>query len=246
LKAKRERLDKRLVAQGLAPTRERAQAYIIAGKVRVDGEIVTKAGQAVAPEQAIELIEPDHPYVSRGGLKLAHALDHFAINPNGMVAIDIGASTGGFTDVLLQRGARKVFAIDSGTNQLDWRLRSDARVVVMEQTNARYLEAQALGEPCDLAVVDVSFISLTLLLLPIAAVLGAQKPIVCLVKPQFEVGKGEVGKGGIVRDPALRQAAVDKVRTFAREHGFAVGAAIESPIQGTTGNVEYLLLLHTP
>jgi 23S rRNA (cytidine1920-2'-O)/16S rRNA (cytidine1409-2'-O)-methyltransferase len=175
-------------------------------------------------------------------------LDHFAIDPAGKVALDIGASTGGFTDVLLRRGAARVYAIDVGYGQLDWSLRQDPRVVVLERTNVRAMDLALVPEPCDLAVIDVSFISLTLVLPRIAELLGApgHKPIVALVKPQFEVGREQVGKGGVVRDEEARRGAIDKVVTWARAQGFTAGDAVESPITGPAGNVEYLLLLHSP
>ncbi len=243
--AARERLDKVLVDRGLAPTRARAQSLILAGKVTVRGEVVTKAGQAVAAEDEVALREEDHPYVSRGALKLVKGLDTFAIDPAGKVALDIGASTGGFTDVLLRRGASRVYAIDVGYGQLAWQLRQDPRVVVLERQNVRAMDLALVPEPCDLAVIDVSFISLTLVLPRVAELLQAPagKPIIALVKPQFEVGRAQVGKGGVVRDEAARRGAIDKVVTWARAHGFEAGEAVESPITGPAGNVEYLLLL---
>ncbi|HUQ03441.1 MAG TPA: TlyA family RNA methyltransferase [Kofleriaceae bacterium] len=247
--AARERLDKVLVDRGLAPTRARAQSLILAGKVTVRGEVVTKAGQGVLDGDEVALREEDHPYVSRGALKLVKGLDHFGIDPAGKVALDIGASTGGFTDVLLRRGAARVYAIDVGYGQLAWQLRQDPRVVVLERENVRSLDPALVPEPCDLAVTDVSFISLTLVLPHIATLLRppAGKPIVVLVKPQFEVGREQVGKGGVVRDEATRRGAIDKVAGWARQNGFEVcGDAVESPITGPAGNVEYLLLLRSP
>jgi 23S rRNA (cytidine1920-2'-O)/16S rRNA (cytidine1409-2'-O)-methyltransferase len=243
----RERLDKVLVDRGLAPSRERARALILAGKVTVAGEPVNKAGQPVAADADIALREADHPYVSRGALKLIQGLDAFALSVEGAVALDIGASTGGFTDVLLRRGAHRVYAIDVGYGQLAWSLRQDPRVVVLERSNVRELPAEQVPEPADLAVIDVSFISLTLVLPHVARLLRSPvgKPIVALVKPQFEVGRELVGKGGVVRDPEARLGAIAKVRSWAGEHGFAPGAVVESPITGPAGNVEYLLLLHT-
>ena len=247
--AARERLDKVLVDRGLAPTRARAQSLILAGKVTVRGAVVTKAGHGVIDGDAVELREDDHPYVSRGALKLVKGLDTFGIDPAGKVALDIGASTGGFTDVLLRRGAARVYAIDVGYGQLAWQLRQDARVVVLERQNVRAMELSLVPEACDLAVIDVSFISLTLVLPRIAELLRppAGKPIVALVKPQFEVGREQVGKGGVVRDEAARRGAIDKVADWARGNGFAVGGdAVESPITGPAGNLEYLLLLRSP
>ncbi len=244
----KERLDKVLVDRGLAPTRARAQSLILAGKVTVDGEVTTKAGLAVANGAAVALRESDHPYVSRGGLKLVQGLDSFRIDPTGWVALDIGASTGGFTDVLLRRGASRVYAIDVGYGQLAWSLRQDSRVVVLERQNVRAMDLALVPEPCDLAVIDVAFISLTLVLPRVAELLRAPagKPIVALVKPQFEVGREQVGKGGVVRDEAARHGAIEKVTTWARERGFGVGDVVESPITGPAGNIEYLLHLRSP
>jgi 23S rRNA (cytidine1920-2'-O)/16S rRNA (cytidine1409-2'-O)-methyltransferase len=186
--------------------------------------------------------------VSRGALKLEPALDQFQIDPAGLVAIDVGASTGGFTDLLLRRGAARVYAVDVGYGQLAWSLRSDPRVVVLERENIRHLDPARIPEPCDLAVIDVSFISLTLVLPVVASLMlpPGGKPILCLVKPQFEVGREQVGKGGVVRDPDVRAGALDKIRAFAAERGFEVGPAIDSPIAGPAGNLEFLLLLRTP
>jgi 23S rRNA (cytidine1920-2'-O)/16S rRNA (cytidine1409-2'-O)-methyltransferase len=243
----RERLDQVLLARGLAPSRERARALILAGKVLVNGQPATKAGAPVAEGAEVVLREDDHPYVSRGALKLVKGLDSFAIDPAGATALDIGASTGGFTDVLLRRGAARVYAIDVGYGQLAWSIRQDARVVVLERENVRTIELEKVPEPCDLAVIDVSFISLTLVLPRVAELLrGGGKPIIALVKPQFEVGRGNVGKGGVVRDEEARLATIEKIRAWAAEHGFATGDAVESPITGPAGNVEYLLLLRTP
>jgi len=243
----RERLDKLVVDRGLAPSRERARALILAGNVEVSGQVVTKAGAQVDAGAAVALRAPDHPYVSRGGLKLAHGLDAFAIDPRDLTALDIGASTGGFTDVLLQRGAVRVYAIDVGYGQLAWSIRQDPRVVVLERENVRSIDVAKVPEPCDLAVIDVSFISLTLVLARVAELLRppAGKPIVALVKPQFEAGRDQVGAGGVVRDPAVRLACVDKVKAWATAHGFVAGDVVESPITGPAGNVEYLLLLRT-
>ena len=245
---KRERLDKLLVDRGLAPSRERARALILAGQVEVGGLPADKAGAQVDPGVEIRLREPDHPYVSRGALKLEAALDTFAIDPTGAVALDVGASTGGFTDLLLRRGAARVYASDVGYGQLAWSLRSDPRVVVLERENVRHLASEKIPEPADLAVIDVSFISLELVLPKVAELMRPPpgKPIICLVKPQFEVGKGKVGKGGVVRDPQDRAGALGKIRDFAAARGFEVGEAIDSPIAGPAGNLEYLLLLRTP
>jgi 23S rRNA (cytidine1920-2'-O)/16S rRNA (cytidine1409-2'-O)-methyltransferase len=243
----RERLDKLVVDRGLAPTRARAQALILAGKVTVAGQVMTKAGTTVAADAEIGLREDDHPYVSRGALKLVAALDAFAIDPTGAVCLDVGASTGGFTDLLLRRGASKVYAIDVGYGQLAWSLRQDPRVVVLERENVRELDPAKVPEACDLAVIDVSFISLTLVLPRVAELLRppAGKSVIALVKPQFEAGREHVGKGGVVRDPAARQGAIDKVATWALAHGFSVEGQVESPIHGPAGNIETLLHLRT-
>jgi 23S rRNA (cytidine1920-2'-O)/16S rRNA (cytidine1409-2'-O)-methyltransferase len=248
----RDRLDKALVDRGLAPNLERARALILAGKVLVNGEPATKAGHSLDPATAeVALREADHPYVSRGALKLIQGLDAFGVDVAGAVALDIGASTGGFTDVLLRRGAKRVYAIDVGYGQLAWSLRQDPRVVVLERQNVREMELALVPEPADLAVIDVSFISLTSVLPRIVELLQppagapAGKPIVALVKPQFEVSREHVGKGGVVREPAARLAAVEKVRSWAVAHGLTAGDFVESPITGPAGNVEYLLLLRT-
>jgi 23S rRNA (cytidine1920-2'-O)/16S rRNA (cytidine1409-2'-O)-methyltransferase len=241
----KERLDKVLVDLGLAPSRERARALILAGKVEVAGQVADKAGTPVADPAAVRLREEDHPYVSRGALKLVKALDHFAIDPAGMIAVDIGASTGGFTDVLLRRGAAKVYAIDVGYGQLAWSLRQDPRVVCIERENIRHFDRARIADPLDLAVIDTSFISLTLVLPKAVELVGPGKTIVALVKPQFEVGKDDVGKGGVVRDPEKRQGAVEKIRAFAANAGLTVAGVVESPILGPAGNVEYLMCLRT-
>jgi 23S rRNA (cytidine1920-2'-O)/16S rRNA (cytidine1409-2'-O)-methyltransferase len=230
-----------IVDRGLADSREKAQALIMAGEVLVDGQKVTKAGQLVSTDARIEVTAKQR-YVGRGGLKLEGSLRHFGVDVTGLVAADFGSSTGGFTDCLLQAGAARVHAIDVGTGQLDWRLRNDPRVVVHEGVNARYIELTDLGEPVDLAVCDVSFISATLILPAMVRVLKSApgSSVVVLVKPQFEVGKGEVGKGGIVRDPAQHEAACAKIRACAEELGFET-QIMESPITGAEGNKEFLL-----
>ncbi|HEX2685537.1 MAG TPA: TlyA family RNA methyltransferase [Kofleriaceae bacterium] len=243
----RERLDKLLLDRGLVASRERARALIMTGAVLVRGQPQTKPGTLVDLAAEITLRAADHPYVSRGALKLEKGLDSFAIDPAGRTALDIGASTGGFSDVLLRRGAARVYAIDVGYGQLAWPIRQDPRVVVLERHNVRTIELSLVPEPCDLAVIDVSFISLTLVLPRVAELLRPPpgKPIIALVKPQFEVGRALVGKGGVVRDPDVRRSAVDKVRAWAGANGFIAGDDAESPITGPAGNVEYLLLLHT-
>jgi 23S rRNA (cytidine1920-2'-O)/16S rRNA (cytidine1409-2'-O)-methyltransferase len=240
------RLDQLLVDRGLAPSRERARALILAGDVSVDGQPATKAGTAISPEAAVTLRTPDHPWVSRGGLKLIHALDVFGIDPTGMLALDIGASTGGFTDVLLQHGAARVVALDVGHNQIDWKIRSDLRVVVLEGINARYLTPDQL--PTDagefgLVTIDVSFISLRHILPVVPPLLGPGAHVIALVKPQFEAGKGDVGKGGIVRDERIHARVVDEVVEAARQAGLTRRGLEPSPIAGAEGNREFLLHL---
>jgi 23S rRNA (cytidine1920-2'-O)/16S rRNA (cytidine1409-2'-O)-methyltransferase len=237
------RLDALMVARGLVPSRERARALILAGDVLVDGRPITKAGTAIPADAAVELRTPDHPYVGRGGLKLAHALDVFAIDVSGRRALDIGASTGGFTDVLLQRGATQVVALDVGHNQLDWRLRNDPRVVVREGVNARYLTAADLPGPFDVVVIDVAFISLRHIYPVLPDLLAKSADVVALVKPQFEAGRHEVGKGGLVTDPAVHDAVVERSKSEAAAAGLRTIAATASPITGATGNQEFLLHL---
>lgn len=243
----RERLDKLLVDRGLAASRERAAALVMAGNVLVNGQRAAKPGTQIDIASEIALREEDHPYVSRGALKLVKGLEAFGIDPKGMVALDIGASTGGFTDVLLRRDAQRVYAIDVGYGQLAWSLRQDPRVVVIERENVRNMDLSLVPEPADLAVIDVSFISLTLVLPRVAELLRPPvgKPLIVLVKPQFEVGREHVARGGVVREEAARRGAVEKVRTWAADHGFTAHEDVESPITGPAGNVEYLLLLRT-
>jgi 23S rRNA (cytidine1920-2'-O)/16S rRNA (cytidine1409-2'-O)-methyltransferase len=242
------RLDKLLLERGLSTSRERAQALILAGKVLVDGQKIDKAGAGVDGGADIRLLGQDLKYVSRGGLKLEKALDHWRIDVTGKVCLDVGTSTGGFTDCLLQRGAARVIAIDTGHGQIDFRLRQDSRVRLLEKTNARYLTPEQIGEEIELVVMDVSFISATLVL---PAVIAAAFPdpeetrrgrqIVVLVKPQFEAGREQVGKGGIVRDPVVQAAAVEKVRQALIAQGCTRTDDIESPILGGEGNREFLL-----
>ena len=239
----RTRLDVRLVNEGLAVSRERARALILAGRVRVGGEIVSKAGASVPADAQIGVVAPDFPWVGRGGVKLAHALDTFHIDVAGREALDIGASTGGFTDVLLQRGARRVVALDVGHGQLDWRLREDPRVVVLERRNARQLERAWLPAPAGVVTLDVSFISLRLILPALPAVLAPGADIVALVKPQFEAGRNEVGRGGLVKDPAVHDAVLARVTESAASCGLTRLAMTPSPITGATGNQEFLMHL---
>lgn len=238
----KERLDVLLVERGLVETRARARAYIMAGEVTVDGARVDKAGTQISRSAQIELIAP-MPYASRGGYKLAGALEQFSLDVTDQIAADVGACTGGFTDVLLQRGAARVYAIDVGQGQLVWKLRQDERVVVMERTNARYLDA--LPEPVDLAVIDVSFISLKLILPAVRKWLAAAGQVIALIKPQFEAGPESVGKGGIVRDAAVHRAVLEDVLGWVCDQGWRVGGLIQSPIQGADGNVEFLVWLCT-
>jgi len=237
------RIDRLLVERGLASSRERAQRLVMAGDVLVGERPVTKPGTEVPADASVRLRGEEAPFVSRGGEKLAGALDAFGVDVGGETALDVGASTGGFTDCLLQRGARRVIAVDVGYGQLAWRLRQDARVVVLERTNARALAPELLPETPGLATVDVSFISLTLVLPPLAAVLAPEATVLPLVKPQFEVGRGGVGKGGVVRDPAARAAAVARVRAAAEALGFAVRGEAESVLPGPKGNREVFLWL---
>jgi len=244
--SEKQRLDRLMAERGLAPSREKAQALIMAGQVVVGDHTVDKAGRQVAVDADIRIKGDPLPYVSRGGLKLKKALDEFGVDVTGLVAIDVGASTGGFTDCLLQSGALKVFAVDVGYGQLAWKLQQDPRVVSMEKTNIRYLLPEQLDALPELAVIDASFISLSKVL---PATVNLVKPggrIIALIKPQFEVGKGEVGKGGIVRDPAAHERVVDAVRQTAWEMGLIVAGLCESPITGADGNHEFLILLEIP
>ena len=236
------RADQLLVARGLAESRARAQALIMAGQVYLATRRIDKPGQQVPADAALEVKGRDHPWVSRGGLKLVKALDHFAIDPAGLVCLDIGASTGGFTDVLRARGAAKVIAVDVGHGQLAWKLRQDPRVVVLDKTNARHLTAAQLPEPADLVVCDASFIGLeTVLPAPLALTRPGAR-LIALIKPQFEVGKGRVGKGGVVRDPALHEAVCARIEAWlAALHGWRVLGLTESPITGPEGNKEFLI-----
>ncbi|MBI5527090.1 MAG: TlyA family RNA methyltransferase [Deltaproteobacteria bacterium] len=243
---KKERIDALLVGRGLARSRAEAQALLIAGQVVVGGARVEKAGTRIQCDAAIRLTGVRGPFVSRGGVKLAAALDAFGIDVTGRSAIDVGASTGGFTDCLLSRGAHRVFCVDVGRGQLAEKLRADPRVVVRDRFNARKIVPEDLPFACDIAVVDVSFISLRLIIPPLAKCLPPAADVVALVKPQFEVGRGKVGKGGIVRDPALRDEAVSAVEAMAREHRMTVCGKIASPIAGADGNIESLLFLTTP
>ena len=235
------RADQLLVSRGLADSRTRAQALIMAGAVFSGERKIAKAGDMLAEDAALEVRGKDHPWVSRGGIKLDHGLAHFGLDVAGAVALDVGSSTGGFTDVLLSRGAAKVFAVDVGTNQLAWKLRQDPRVVVLEQTNARYLASEQVPEPIDVVVCDASFISLAKVL---EAPLKLARPgakLVALIKPQFEAGRDEVGKGGVVRDPAVHERVCTETKGWIETQGWTVLGVTPSPITGPEGNVEFLL-----
>lgn len=244
--SRRVRIDKLLVDRGLVPSRDRAQRLILAGDVWIGQQRVGKPGDTVANDALVEIRGPDIPYVSRGGLKLAGALDHFGIDAADRLALDVGASTGGFTDVLLQRGARQVYAVDVGYGQFAWSLRRDPRVVLFERTNIRTLPPGTIAELVDLAVIDVSFISLRLVFPAVLPLLKPGAILLPMVKPQFEVGKGRVGSGGVVRDAALQQEAVDSVRAAANALGCISRGVYESPILGPKGNREFFLLLLAP
>ncbi len=237
----KQRLDKLMVERGLAPSREKAQALIMAGQVVVGDHAAEKPGQQVTADVEIRIKGEVLRYVSRGGLKLEKGLDAFGISPAGRVALDVGASTGGFTDCLLQAGAKKVYAVDVGYGQLAWKLREDPRVVVMEKTNIRHLKQEQLDPLPDLAVIDASFISLNLVLPPALALLNSPSEIVALIKPQFEVGRGAVGKGGIVRDPKLHEEVLANMKHLAAELGAELLGICESPITGADGNREFLM-----
>ena len=241
----RERIDKLMVQRQLAGSRERARALIMAGRVLVDDQPVDKAGTQVDPEASIRLKGEDIPYVSRGGLKLARALETFQVTAAGRTALDVGASTGGFTDCLLQEGARKVFAVDVGYGQLAWKLRDDQRVINLERTNIRHLAPDQLDETPDLAVIDASFISLEKVLPSTTVLVKPGSDIIALIKPQFEVGKGQVGKGGVVRDPDQHAQVIEKIKLIAAQAGCQVMQLCESPILGTKGNREFLMHLRT-
>jgi len=240
------RLDTALVEGGLAPSREKARAVIMAGNVLVNGDRVDKAGFRVTRDDDLEVVSPPHPYVSRGGAKLEGALDEFGHDVGNVVALDVGASTGGFTDCLLKRGARKVYALDVGYGQLAWSLRSDPRVVSVERTNIRHVAPDAFPDSIELAVIDVSFISLSLVLPRVFEILIPDGFAIALVKPQFEVGRNEVGKGGVVRDAAKHKHAVDSVAAAAKEAGFIVKGTCTSPLTGPKGNIEFFIYLHKP
>jgi 23S rRNA (cytidine1920-2'-O)/16S rRNA (cytidine1409-2'-O)-methyltransferase len=246
LSVKKQRLDRLLVERGVAPSRQRAQAMIMAGKVLVNNQPVDKSGCMVRHNDDIELKGEDIPYVSRGGLKLEGALQSLELNPAGLVCLDVGASTGGFTDCLLQNGAVRVYAVDVGYGQLAWKLRQDPRVAVFERTNIRQMQTDAITEPVDLATIDVSFISLRIVVPAVAAFLKNGARILALIKPQFEVGKNQVGKGGVVRDASLHHRVIHNLSRFFVELGFISETVIPSPILGPKGNREFFILLQRP
>ncbi len=239
----KERLDVLLVSHALAPSREKAKALILEGKVFVNGQREDKAGALFPEEASLEVRGSALPYVSRGGWKLEKALDAFALDVNGRICMDIGASTGGFTDCMLQRGAAKVYAVDVGYGQFAWKLRQDPRVVCMEKTNIRYVTPPDIPDSPTFAAVDVSFISLTKVLGPIRELLADDAQVVCLIKPQFEAGREKVGKKGVVRDPAVHREVIRAILEFVRQNGFSPRQLTFSPIKGPEGNIEYLLLL---
>lgn len=238
----RDRCDYVLTVQGFAQSRDAAVRMILAGKVKSNGAIVDKPSRMIPTDAVIEVIGESKPFVSRGGEKLAAALDAYSMAPQGMICLDVGCSTGGFTDCLLQRGAARVYAVDVGYGQFDWRLRKDPRVVLIERTNIRYMSPSAAPEPIDLAVIDVSFISLTKVLPPIIPFLRSPARVVALIKPQFEVGKGQVGRGGVVRDDTQRAEAAQRVVRFAEEIGLRAVGTVASPIKGKKGNQEILAI----
>lgn len=238
----KRRLDNLLLERGIVQSRERAKGLILSGDVRVNGNPVNKAGTLIDEDAEIEITK-DIPYVSRGGLKLEKAIKEFNINVKDKVAIDVGASTGGFTDCLLQNGTKKVYAVDVGYGQLAWKLRKDPRVVVIERKNIRYIKPSDIGEPVDIATIDVSFISLKLVLPIVKNLLKENGEIIALIKPQFEVGKSEVGKGGIVRETEKHERVISEIKSFAIDLGFKVLNVTESPIVGQKGNVEFLIYL---
>jgi 23S rRNA (cytidine1920-2'-O)/16S rRNA (cytidine1409-2'-O)-methyltransferase len=231
------------VQQGLAESREKAKVLIMAGQVMVDERKIEKPGQLIPLNALVSIKGPSQPYVSRGGLKLEAALDHFSIRVENKIIMDVGASTGGFTDCLLKRGAKRVIAVDVGYGQLDWKIRQDPRVRVMERTNIRYLQPEVLEERVQGAVIDVSFISLKIVIPPVSGLLTAEAFIVALIKPQFEVGRGKVGKGGVVRDPGLHNKVISDLEDFFLEQGWQIIGHITSPILGPKGNKEFLIYL---
>jgi 23S rRNA (cytidine1920-2'-O)/16S rRNA (cytidine1409-2'-O)-methyltransferase len=239
----KERIDKLLAERGMVSSRERARALIMEGRVRVDGQVVYKAGAQVSPDALIEIQGDDLPFVSRGGMKLEGALEDFGVNPRGMVVMDVGASTGGFTDCVLQRGASKVYAVDVGYGQLAWKLQKDPRVINLERRNVRYLKREEIGEEMDLIVIDTSFISVEKFLPHLLEFLRKGGTILSLIKPQFEVGRGEVGKGGVVKDPALHRKVIERISKWSQDLGLRVLGVTESRLLGPKGNKEFFIYL---
>jgi 23S rRNA (cytidine1920-2'-O)/16S rRNA (cytidine1409-2'-O)-methyltransferase len=242
-RVRKERFDKLLVEKGTVQSRERARALIIAGEVAVEGQTVDKPGAKIDVEAQLQLREKDQPYVSRGGLKLEGALKAFGVNPKGIVVMDVGASTGGFTDCILQKGAKKVYDVDVGYGQLAWKLQRDTRVVNLERRNIRYLKREEVGEEVDLILIDTSFISIEKFLPHLLGFLKRGGELISLIKPQFEVGKGEVGKGGVVKDPALHQKVIERISGFSRGLGLKVLGVVESSLLGPKGNREFFIHL---
>ncbi|MEW6377525.1 MAG: TlyA family RNA methyltransferase [Thermodesulfobacteriota bacterium] len=240
---RKERIDKLLMERGIVQSRERARALIMTGKVMVGGRIIDKPGTQIEVEATLQIQGEDQPYVSRGGIKLEGALDEFGVDPRGMVVMDVGASTGGFTDCVLQRGARKVYAIDVGYGQLAWKLQRDPRVVNLERRNIRYLKREEVQEGVDLILIDTSFISIEKFLSHLLGFLKKGGVLISLIKPQFEVGKGEVGKGGVVREVTLHQKVIEKISKFSQELGLKVLQVTESPLLGPKGNKEFFIYL---
>ncbi len=238
------RIDTLLLKRGLAESRHKAQALVLSGVVFVDGKRIEKAGASVDEEADLVVKTRGPQFVSRGGTKLEHVLDHFPVDVHGKIALDVGASTGGFTDCLLKRGAEKIYAVDVGSGQLDYSLRNDSRVVIMEGVNARFLTGEMFPDPINIATIDTSFISLKLILPRVFEVLSSGGDCLALIKPQFEVGKGEVGKGGVVRDPVLHRRVIDEIREFALSLGSTVQGVEESPLKGPKGNREFFIYLH--
>lgn len=235
------RLDKLLVERGFAPTRARAQALIMTGNVLVEEEVIDKAGALIAPDRVIRLRGDKNPYVSRGGLKLKGALEYFGITVRGLVALDVGASTGGFTDCLLQEGAARVYALDVGYGQLAWKLREDKRVIVIERMNIRLFDGAGIAEDIGIATIDTSFISLKLVIPVVSRFIAQDAILLALIKPQFEVGKGKVGKGGLVKDPCQHQEVIEDIIQFCHASGFSVSGTCPSPLTGPAGNREFFL-----
>jgi 23S rRNA (cytidine1920-2'-O)/16S rRNA (cytidine1409-2'-O)-methyltransferase len=240
---RKERLDKLMVEKGLVPSREKAQALIMIGGVKVNGQVMRKPGQKIREDALIEILQPPCPYVSRGGVKLEGAIKGFGINVEGKVCLDVGASTGGFTDCLLQHGAKRVYAVDVGWGQLHWKLRNDPRVICLEKRNIRYLPKEEIPEEVDLVTIDTSFISLKLVIPAVLKFLKEKAEILALIKPQFEVGKGEVGKGGVVRDSEKHKRVIEEIRIFSQNLGLHPVGVIESPILGPKGNKEFFIYL---